>query len=134
MIYDDACHLSRFILNRFNSGNVTRRLKLLNSKTFVIDKLHIRGHKEASCNPMCNPDKYPDLLHANTVICEQINFWLNNFKYILKHMNRQRYLFFLSIILREFNQIKVSGKYDILKQVPEYCAQQIKRGADFLEE
>lgn len=121
-------------MNRYTSGNVTRRLKLLSTKTFVIDKLHIRGHKEASCNPMCNPDKYPALLHANTVICEQINFWLNNFKYILKHMNRQRYLFFLSIILREFNIIKCSGKYDILKQIPEYHAQQTKRGNDILEE
>ena len=68
-----------------------------------------------------------ELKDANTVICEQVNAWLNNFKFILKHMNRPRYVFFLSIILREFNTIKLDGKYNMLKRVTEYNSFASKR-------
>jgi hypothetical protein len=134
MVYDDACHLMRFVNTRMKREPVSRRLKLFNDKKFVIDKLHIRGHKEAFCNKNCHPDNFPELAKANTVICEQVNYWLNNFKYILKHMNRQRYIFFLSIILREFNNIKIKGKYNIIKQVPEYKALQNKRILDEIDD
>ncbi len=43
-------------------------------------------------------------------------------------MNRERYVFFLSILLREFNTMKLEGKYNILKSVPEYKSVQVKRG------
>lgn len=42
-------------------------------------------------------------------------------------MNRARYIFFLSIVLREFNILKLEGKYNILKSVPEYKSEQVKR-------
>jgi len=90
--------------------------------------LHIKGHKENWCLNNCHPDLFPEVKDVNTVICEQINYWLNNFKYILKHMNRERYVFFLSILLREFNTMKLEGKYNILKSVPEYKSVQVKRG------
>jgi len=127
IVYDDACHLLRFVQNRIKRHPATQRLELFKDKNFVIDKLHIRGHKEDFCEKNCHPNNFPEIAQANTVICEQINYWLNNFKYILKHMNRQRYNFFMSIILREFNTIKIQGKYNIVKKVPEYKTQPVKR-------
>ncbi len=55
-------------------------------------KLHI---KVASFPRECHPDEYPDLKLVNTVICEQVNFWLGKFKHILKHMNHEISLVFI---------------------------------------
>lgn len=90
MIYDDACHLQRFIRDRTKDDS-TQRLKNLKNIKFVVDKLHIQGHTEPWCLNNCHPRLFPDLEPINTVICEQINFWLGKYKYILKHSNYLRY-------------------------------------------
>ncbi len=46
---------------------------------------------ENRCLQNCNPTNNPDLDGVNTVVCEQVNFWLGQFKYIMKHMNAPRY-------------------------------------------
>lgn len=38
-----------------------------------VDRLHIKGHKQK----WCHPDNFKELNGTNTVICEQINYWLN---------------------------------------------------------
>ena len=76
-------------------------------------KLHIKGHV-ASFPRECHPDEYPDLKLVNTVICEQVNFWLGKFKHILKHMNFFRYNFFLFIILDMYKNLKINGKVDVI--------------------
>ena len=57
------------------------------------DKLHFKGH--VACLDTHHPDLFPELADINTEVCEQVNFWLSKYKYILKHMNFYRYNFFL---------------------------------------
>ena len=91
-------------------------MKLKNVK-YVVDKLHIQGHTEAWCLQNCHPKLFPDLEPVNTVICEQVNFWLGRYKYIVKHMNIYRFNFFLYIILNQYNKIKINGKFDSFNQM-----------------
>ena len=65
------------------------------------------------CHDNCGPDKFPELEEENTVICEQINAWLNDYKHKMKHMNIHRFNFFLYIVLNEYNKIKTEGLYEL---------------------
>ncbi len=65
----------------------------------VIDRLHL--HKNFDAN------NYDKLFNINTVVCEQTNFWMRRFKYIMKHMNFQRFNFFMYIILNKYNMEKI---------------------------
>jgi len=88
-------------------------------KTFVVDKLHIQGHVDEWCRINCDPIWYPQILAANTVVCEQINYWIGKYKYIMKHMNSDRYNFYMYILFNEYNKLKVNGKYyTVQKQIP----------------
>ena len=76
----------------------------------LIDRLHINNHKGKKCRKHFDADKIEDLLNINTVVCEQTNFWLSHFKYIMKHMNAQRFNFFMYIILDKYNTEKIKNK------------------------
>jgi hypothetical protein len=76
----------------------------------VIDRLHIKNHKGKQCRKHFDADKIQELLDINTVVCEQTNFWLSRFKYIMKHMNAQRFNFFMYIILDKYNKEKIRNK------------------------
>ena len=64
-----------------------------------MDRLHIKGHKQKWCQKMCHPDNSKELYGTNTVVCEQINYWLGRYKHIMKHMNIYRFHFYLHILL-----------------------------------
>ena len=82
-------------------------------KKFAVDKLHIQGHKEDICLKTYHPHKYKELEKANTVVCEQINFRIGRFKYIMRHMNAERFNFFLYILLNEMNRIHSEGRHQL---------------------
>jgi tmRNA-binding protein len=104
-IYDEACHLLKYLKdNKINE--TTSRDKKLCTKRHYVDKLHIKNHTDNWCLYNCDPNKVPELSELNTVVCEQINFWLSRFKYIVKHMNFVRYQFFLFNILSMHNREK----------------------------
>ena len=116
LVYDDACRLRRFIENRLSDE--TRETSRLDNITpnkiiYVVDKLHIQGHTETWCHENCHPRLFPELERINTVVCEQINFWLGGYKHIMKHMNEIRYNFYLYIIFNEYNNIKINGKFKL---------------------
>jgi hypothetical protein len=67
---------------------------------YVVDKLHIKGHIGKNCKKFCHPDNFPPLKLLNTVVCEQKNFWLGNYKYSLKHMGTNRFNFFVFITVK----------------------------------
>ena len=106
--------MQRFIHGRLDSNSTERLLKLKDTK-YVVDKLHIQGHTERWCLENCHPKLFPELEPINTVVCEQLNFWLGRYKHIVKHMNIYRFNFFLYIILNEYNKIKINGKYEVCK-------------------
>jgi hypothetical protein len=118
IIYDDACHLKRFVDNHNVKTNYQfQRLNEFCQLKFVVDKLHIKGHKEKWCLEHCDPTNNPELIGVNTVVCEQVNFWLGRFKYIMKHMNATRFNFFLYIISNEYNKIKTGGKINTYRSL-----------------
>jgi len=89
-VYDDACHLKLFISKRkFN--HITPRASILFNKVHVVDKFHYHNHDDPYCKANCNPHDFQELQsletknRINTVICEEINFWLNKHKHMLKH-------------------------------------------------
>jgi hypothetical protein len=89
----------------------SKRLEDFSKLYFAVDKLHIQGHKEDKCLKKYHPNIYPELKDANTVICEQINFRLGRFKFILRHMNAERFYFYIYIILNEMNRVHSEGRY-----------------------
>lgn len=103
-IYDDACHLKKFIsLPKKDFKSKSVRSKILLNKKHVIDRFHFNGHKDAWCKLNCNPNDVPELKDINTSVCEQLNFWLGGYKFMLKHMNYARFHFFLYVILNKYN-------------------------------
>ena len=107
-VYDNVCHLGPFCTNKASTSD---RAKTFNGIRFVVDKLHIKGH--VACLDTHHPDLFPELADINTVVCEQVNFWLSKYKYILKHMNFYRYNFFLYVIFNEYNVIKLQDTIKI---------------------
>jgi hypothetical protein len=93
-VYDDACHLKRYIKKKCEKNKVSERLINFNKKVFVVDKLHIQGHTEEWCLENCHPRKFSELNKVNTMVCEQINYWLGGFKHAMKYMNVFRFNFF----------------------------------------
>ena len=104
-IYDNACHLQPFI----NSHNTltNNRLEILKEKHFCIDRLHYYNHTREICKTF-HCDNYQELKSVNSMSCEETNFWLSGFKYISKHMNGKKFVFYLFIICDFFNQEKLN--------------------------
>jgi len=102
-IYDDACHIKKFLNKRKFK---TERGIALSLKKHFLDKLHFSNHIDKWCLENCNPYNERALDKVNTVVCEQFNFWLGGFKYMVKHMNYHRFHFFLFIMFNFYNFIK----------------------------
>ena len=88
----------------------SERAKVFLTRKYIVDRLHIQGHIDEECLNSCNPKLFPELKDVNTVVCEQVNYWLRHFKHIVKHMNFYRFNFFLYIILDLYNQAKIDKK------------------------
>jgi hypothetical protein len=131
LIYDDACHLKKFVESRVNN---TEKTKIFKTKKLVVDKLHIQGHVDHRCLQECHPNKFQDLEEVNTVIVEQINFWFGRYKYILKHMNMYRYNFFLFILFDQYNTLAQDGKFSLIETVAIEKSDAVKRKRDELDE
>jgi hypothetical protein len=104
IVYDNACHLEPFLKDHHKLGQA--RLLKLNDTKFIIDRLHIHNHVRQICkNFKC--ENYEDLKNINSVVCEETNFWLSGYKHIMKHMNSERFVFYLYIILECYNNEKL---------------------------
>ncbi len=123
IVYDDACHLKKFVEKRIDKSERTTVFK---DKIFVVDKLHITGHTDHNCRKSCHPDLFPDLKEINTVVVEQINFWVGRYKYMTKHMNYFRFNFFLFILFNQYNTLAAEGRFSLVEKLPE-TKQAIKR-------
>ena len=101
-VYDDACHLKRYLTNR-KLNTKSSRGKFLFNKIHIIDKFHMHNHSDPWCIKHCNPHDIDDLLNTNSTVCEEVNFWLAGFKNIVKNLNFVRFHFFMYIILNNYN-------------------------------
>jgi hypothetical protein len=70
---------------------------------FVVDKLHIKGNVGDVCKNTVDPNLFPELENSNTVVCEQTNFTIGRHKHQLKHMNKNRFNFFLYVLFDMLN-------------------------------
>lgn len=110
MVYDDACHLKPYCEARA-AECLSERVAIFNNIKYVVDKLHIKGHVGEICRNTVHPNLFPELDDSNTVVCEQTNFTIGRHKHQLKHMNKDRYHFFLYILFDMFNKVKIDGKF-----------------------
>ena len=85
----------------------SERAKNLEMTKFAIDKFHFGNHKDKWCRKNMDPNKYPELKNLNTVVCEEVNFWLSGYKYMVKHMNQEHFHFFLYRMLNFYNETKI---------------------------
>ena len=81
---------------------------------FIVDKLHIKGHKGDYCYSNCHPDLFPAVKNLNSVVCEQKNYWLGGYKHAMKHMTYYKYNFFLFIICDEYNKMNIANNINKL--------------------
>ncbi len=86
--YDNSCQLHKFCVNRAN-----RKSKFFAECTYFIYRLHVKGHV-ARCREIYSPNLIRDLDNAQTMICEQRNFWISGYKHNVKHMNHEDHLIF----------------------------------------
>lgn len=109
IVYDDACHLSKFISNKasFKFSNTTQRGKILSETKFSVDRFHFKTHTDMWCEKYCDPEKFSELQGINTSVCEQTNFWLSRYKFAMKHMNYERFHLFLYILCDKYNDHKI---------------------------
>ena len=114
LVYDDACHLKHFLEN--NSQLSEDRRAIFSNKLFVIDRLHYKNHTRKTCSTF-RCDNYEELKETNSIPCEETNFWFGKYKYILKHMNFDRFMFYLFIICDHFNKekLKLNSKKNLTK-------------------
>lgn len=94
IIYDDACHLKKYCINPLRK-DITSTSKKLSEIDMVVDKLHFRNHVDKWCKENCNPYDRKDLEGVDTEICEQTFAWLTKYGRITRHMNQNRFLFYI---------------------------------------
>ncbi|CAF1536357.1 unnamed protein product [Rotaria sordida] len=92
IVYDDACHLVRRLIDGQINGefNITPALLYLNKKTFNIDRMHISNHKDKWCRKHLDPANNPLLTNINTESCEQLFSWTNGYATSFTNMNASR--------------------------------------------
>ncbi len=52
----------------------------------------MQGHVGKNCQTINNPDKYPELKSINTMVNEQVNFWVSRYKNEVKNMNEINFI------------------------------------------
>lgn len=97
IIYDDTCHLHKFVQKRKNT------YKKLNKCKFYIDRFHLSNHKREECRTLYNIDNCKELTPVNTEIMEQMFGWLSKFKNMLKYMSKPHFKFFILDLLDRHN-------------------------------
>ncbi len=70
VVYDNGCNLMQFCFSRLD---LTKRKKVFEDKSFVVDRLHITGHTDEFCRDVCHPDKVSSMKGViNTIANKQI--------------------------------------------------------------
>jgi len=96
--YDDACHLSKFSMNRDrrHPGKASKFQTWFAQTTFFVDRLHFKNHKDPWCKQHMDPAlHYSELDGVNSQACEQLFAWMSKFKAVVRHMNEIRFKVFL---------------------------------------
>lgn len=96
LAYDDACHLSMYLLNRlqrFGRSALAVFILLHVKMKIVVDKFHWRNHTGKFCRENNNPYECPMIKGRRTERCEETFQWLSGGKHIYRKMNEAHFMF-----------------------------------------
>ena len=98
IIYDNACKLHHYILNREPNH--------FKSTKFLVDRFHWKGH--AGCSSGYNLNKYPgfDMNAINSQVNEQANAGLQRIKAHISYMKEDNFMFHVKLFLALANNVK----------------------------
>ncbi|CAF3601140.1 unnamed protein product [Rotaria socialis] len=98
-VYDDGCHLVKYIKNHIGKELAqTPAMLLLNSTPISVDRSHFRNHVGTFCRQTMNPDKNPLLDGVNTQAAEQTFSWLKQYAQIISNLNYLRAPLFMLVL------------------------------------
>ena len=103
---------------------LTPTAKKMAEMSYVVDRMHFKGHVDQWCQNNCDPDKLPamEMVHTymyinlyivdtlflfsqvNSEICEETFAWLSRYSKITRHMNRERFIFFILYLCELHNR------------------------------
>mmetsp|Transcript_17707 Transcript_17707/g.42562 ORF Transcript_17707/g.42562 Transcript_17707/m.42562 type:complete len:230 (+) Transcript_17707:533-1222(+) len=109
IIYDDACHLDEWVQRRARDGEATETVMALAKDLFVIDRMHLVGHRREKCKTYHNMDNYPHLEGVNSEVCEQFHPWFNGYAPQMRYSSVSYFRFFMYHALRHRNWMKDMG-------------------------
>ena len=117
--YDNMCHLDGLRAARNVLPWPAPWDKAWMSIRKIIDSLHIRNHKDKTCQKKYDPRILKEEIpNGNTMAAEQTFVWLSRFKKILCAMPKAHHLFYLHRIVKHRNNYTVkcykSGKKPLL--------------------
>ncbi|CAB4025368.1 Hypothetical predicted protein [Paramuricea clavata] len=102
LAYDNMCHLNSLRASRKDLPLPPPFDKMWQSVGKVIDRLHLRNHKDPSCKINYDPDKVlPENL--NTMAAEQVNVWASRLKRIMVAMPYVHHMFFFHRMVKKRN-------------------------------
>ncbi|CAG2237308.1 unnamed protein product [Mytilus edulis] len=96
LVYDDACHLKKFINKRFPEQRIS-------ALTMKCDRVHFKNHTDDWCKENCNPNTEKLLENVNTEKMEQLFSWLSSYSYMVRYMKQSTYSFFILDMLDKHN-------------------------------
>ena len=101
--YDDMCHVDGLKLAKCDLPFEAPFNKMWHNVIKVIDRLHIRNHKDPKCKTEYNPDgKIPP--EFNTMAAEQTNVWASRLKRIICAMPHNHQFFYLHRSIKRRNR------------------------------
>lgn len=103
IIYDFACQLSEYCLNR--------EPLLFQNSTFLIDRFHRCNHK---CCNIFNMNKFPNMTSVNSSAMEQLNSFLDKFSTPISFMKQSTAVRFIIIMLKVYNYYRIKKESHFL--------------------
>ena len=106
LAYDDACHLSMFLINRlgrFGRSILAVYLLVVHKVKIVVDRFHWKNHTGAFCKRNNNPYKCEQADKNKTEKCEETFQWLARSKHLYRKMNEARFMFIMLRMMHHRN-------------------------------
>lgn len=102
LAYDNMCHVDSLKIAKKDLPFPTPMDKAWSSVNKVIDRLHLRNHKDSRCKQLYSADRIPP--EYNTMACEQTFVWASRLKKIVCAMGRLHQFFFLHRSVKRRNK------------------------------
>lgn len=101
--YDNICHLDKLKAAQQDLPLPSPLNKIWKLVTKIIDRLHIRNHKDKQCQQKYNPENVLTKKH-NTMAAEQLFSWASRFKKIVNMMTQSHHMFYLHRMFQRRNK------------------------------